>query len=406
MSPMLVGAVTAVSIRLLIPWVGQWIADVDLDLASDKPLPTGRVVVTVGGTQLIGTVDADASGRLGEKARVRIIAGAGAWQKHVDRLEFHNDAGLQSTDVLTATAGLVGETIVEAKPVSFGVRYARASGPASSVLDGLSWYVDAQGITQVRARAPITPSSDVEILDWMPDEKRAELAADTIVWPGTVLNDARIGTQTIREVEQVFSAESGARVNAWMTIGSTPSTEATRYHAAMRRMVERFAGVKHLRTYKYRVVVQGVDGRVTLQAVDTDIGIPDTLPVDIFPGMPGDTAKITPGTECLLQFTEGSPQRLLVHGFADTVPIERHIHATTLVELGDSTATPLAHSIETIIEFGLYQAFLVALKVICDDVTVTTVAQLKTAISTLLGATIPGLATPLLTLSTVKVKGT
>lgn len=404
MSPLLLGSVTALSVRLLIPWVGPWVADVDLDLDSSKPLPSGRVVLTCGGTQLIGTVDNDGSGRLGEKARVRIVAGAGSWHKHVARQEFHNDAGLKSTDVLTATAGAVGETIVEQTPLAWDVRYARAAGPASSVLDGLSWYVDAQGVTQVRARAPISPTKDVEILDWFPDEHRALLTADTIIWPGTSLIDPRIGAQTVREVEQVFSADAGARVHAWMTIGSSPSTESTRYLAVMRRMVERYAGVKHLRVYRYRVVLQGVDGRVTLQAVDAASGIPDTLPVDIFPGMPGDTVKVTPGTECLLHFTEGDPRRGVVSGFASTNPIERHIDATTLIELG-AGGTSLAHAIETIAEFGLYQAFLVALKVIADDGTITTLAAFKAALSTLIGSTVPGLATPLLTLPTIKVRG-
>lgn len=404
MTPLLLGTVAALYVRLLIPGVGPWIADVDLDLSSDKPMPTGRVVLTCGGEQLIGTVEPEGSGRFGEKARVRIIAGAGAWHHHVTRQEFHNDAGLKSTDVLTATAGAIGETIVEAKPIVWDVRYARAAGPASSVLDGLSWYVDAQGLTQVRTRPAKTPTSDVELLNWFVDEKRAELAADTIVWPGTVITDARIGSETVREVEQVFSSESGARVQAWMTIGDVPSTESTRYHAVMRRMVQRFAGVKHLRAYKYRIVLQGIDGRLTLQAVDADSGIPDTLPVSYFSGQPGDTSKVTPGTLCLVHFTEGDPRRAIVAGFDSTVPLERHIDATTVIELG-AGGTPLAHAIETLAEFALLTSFLTALKVICDDATVTTVALLKSRISTLLGATIPGLATPLLTLPTIKVKG-
>lgn len=54
--------ITATQVRLVTPWVGAWFAEVELDLeTTTAPLPSGRVVLTIGDEALVGRVDARAT---------------------------------------------------------------------------------------------------------------------------------------------------------------------------------------------------------------------------------------------------------------------------------------------------------------------------------------------------------
>lgn len=309
----LVNAFSAVSARLLTPWQGAWIADVDFDLAAVPVPPTGRVTLTVGTSGvLVGTIDDKASGRFGAKASARIVGGGNGWDKTVFPLHFHNDAGVLSTAVLSATAAQVGETVVDVMPERLDVDYVRFAGPASRVLGDRDWYVNAAGVTMVGPRVPVPAPPTVEIMTWEPATRRAELATDALVQPGMILVDTRFGTTTIRDVEQTFGAD-GSRATAWCSAAT--DTPGSRFGKALANLVKEAAGVALLKTYRYRVVLQAGDGRVTLQAVKRKAGVPDSVLIPIWYGVPGISALLVPGSEVMVQFLGGDPSKPVVVGF-------------------------------------------------------------------------------------------
>ncbi len=319
----------AVSCRLSMPWTGAWLADVDVTLDQTGIVPSGPVTLTIGINAWLGTVDPDASGRFGDKAKLRIVGGAGGWSKDVEARHFHNDAQVLSSIVTTATGAEVGEKVLEAVPTPLGVDYTRTKGPAGRVLRGRAWYVNQAGVTVVGPRVPVPANPDaVTVISWDPLTQRADIASDDVVTPGTVLVDDRFGTVTIRDVEQFFTA-SGSQVSAWCSTSPT-SRLAKAFAQAAREAV----GIENARTYMYRVVLQNpVDGRAELQIVDPSSGAPDMLPLSIWYGAPGISAKLTPSTLVAVTFLDGDPSKPRVHAFDDTPPIELDLAALAAVKV-------------------------------------------------------------------------
>ena len=337
--PISLGTLRAVSVRLLHPWRGAWVADVDVDADDTATVPTsGAVVLTIGDHALSGTVDPRNSGRFGAHSRVRVVAGAGAWDQVPPRQLFSNDAGVLSTTVYQSTARAVGETLVDDAPVTLGVQTFERSGarPASHVFGDRDWWVGLDGVTHTAARAAATPDPSTEVLGYEPASQRLELASDAVVMPGTVLTDARFdGPLTIRTVEQTF-APAGVRAIAWCS-----SSPVERLMTALSNLVRELGGRSMLRTYRMRFVSAGPDGRVTLQAVDPAPGIPDGGPITVWPGIAGASAKYTPGQLLRIAFFNGDPSLPFVAGADGTLPLEATIDAKTALHLG-----PHAQSID------------------------------------------------------------
>lgn len=314
-----VNQLTAIAVSLFLPWTGAWRADVDLDLDDSLVVPSGRVVLTIGENVLSGTVDARASGRFGNTAKVRIVGGGGGWDQDVEGQGFHSDSGVTSTMVRSATAAAAGEVLVEvAPPTVLGVDYVRLAGPAGRVLPPGDWYVTLQGITTVGPRVPIPfdPTS-VSILTFDPLTNRAELASDTVVQPGTILVDDKFGTLTVRDVEQRFD-DAGSKCSAWCS-----DATSTRFRAALAKFAREATRVDASRAYFYRVIAQNVDGRLVLQAVNPGSGAPDVAPISPWYGVPGFSAKIAPvGAIVLLMFAEGDVSTPRVVAFDGTPPLQ------------------------------------------------------------------------------------
>lgn len=348
--PLTINGSNVVSLSIFHPWQGTWIADVDFDPAGGA-VPTGPVVLTIGdSTTLRGTVDPSRSGAFGEKAAARVIGGGGGWQKPRPARQFHNDAGVVDAYVITTTATEVGESAVVVVPTSLGVDYERAAGPASNVLAGLDWYMTPAGITTVgpRVRTPAVPG-DIDILSWDPELRVAELASDSLILPGTILTDLRFGTAMVGDVEQTFSADGGARAKAWCL---DPSAKGgSRLAGALGAFVRSAAiSAPYLKPYHYRVVLVGPDGRLTLQAVSKAAGIPDSIAIDIWYGVPGVAALITPGAEVSVAFLDGNPAKPVVTGFKRATipnpsPIARATAVASLVTALETFATMMGGAV-------------------------------------------------------------
>lgn len=334
----------AISVTLLTTWKGAWIADVDVDLDLTGLVPSGKVLLTIGATTLSGTVDPEANGRFATHARIRVVGGGNGWSQPTKQQHFHNDAGVLNTAVIAATAAEVGEVAVVATPLPLGVDWTRMAGPAHRVFKGLPWYVDFLGVTQVGPRVPTPAPPDVEVLEWNGLWQTAKIASDTLVVPGMVLTDVRFGSVTVRDVEQTFTAAGGARATVWC---GKPAT--SRLAAALTTIAQEATAIVYARSYKYRVVLQGPDGRLTLQAVTPTLGVPDQLPISVWYGLPGAKGKPALGSLCVLEFNEGDPSQPMVRAFDTATPLELDFEASVaigikapIVQLGEVAQTGVA----------------------------------------------------------------
>jgi hypothetical protein len=332
----------AVSAKLSIPGTGAWLVDVDLDLGPSGTVPTGRAVLTIGAETLVGTIDPRASGRMGTTAHVQLVAGGGGWDKAVPAQHLHNDFGVTSTAVYSVTAAKVGEVVVDAAPVAFGPDFVRSAGPASRVFAGVAWHVDEAGITRIGMRAARAMAADVDILEWDPTTRRAILASETIIWPGTLLEDKRFGSATIRDVEQSWGT-GGARITAWCETGAVGEELAgARLVRALGALARESIGSAYVRLYTYRVALMGGDGRVTLQLAGAG-SVPKIVEsIPLWPGVSGVTETLAEGSRVLVAFIAGDPKKPIVVAFApDNPPSEKIVLNADRVDVGDGSTAVL-----------------------------------------------------------------
>lgn len=319
------------ALRLEVANVGPWIADLDFETAPDV---AGAVEIHAAGLVLRGTVIADQSGVHLEQRKVRVVAGGGGWYRHVSRKSYHNDARIKARLVAEDVAREIGETIGDFTPAveRIGVDYVRAAGPASRVLehvagDGVPWWVDYEGRTCVgpRAATPLT-SESLDVLKYDPRNRTLEFAIEDpgLVQVGAVIAEQPLGEpQTIREFELRVDADH-LRVIAWCG-GS--ERERGRLAGLLRAIARRATDERLLGKYRYRVVLQRDDGRLELQAVRRDVGMPDLRLISIWPGVAGAAIKLSPGTEVLVEFVEGDATQPIVTHFVHAdgpgfIPIE------------------------------------------------------------------------------------
>lgn len=310
------GGVAATRCLLTVPQVGPWYADVDL---VDDTVVTGRVTLQVGGLTLSGTVDARHDGTQGVVRRTRVVAGAGSWGRTVAAKHYHNDAGVRALLVAQDAAREAGESLGTFSVTgAVGIDYVRASGQASAalvdVIGETPWWVDYDGVTQVVARssAAAAPSSYV-LTDYDPRARVATLALDdlTAVSVGTVLSEGLDAPQTVRELEIEVTPEA-TRVRAWCGT----DTRYGRVAGLLRALVERVVAESQSGPVLYRVSRMNVDGRVELQIVNRRAGLPDLLPISMWPGAAGVHATLKPGAEVLVEFIDGDRSRPIITHFA------------------------------------------------------------------------------------------
>jgi hypothetical protein len=325
------GNVRILSLRALFFWRGTWVLDCELDPAI-ATAPAGKVTIQIGGATLFGKIDPRGSGVFVEFVHVRVLGGAGGWDQPVAPRHYHSDSGVSSTQVIQTTATEVGETANVTAPIAYPADFVRSAGPASRVLEGVDWWVDLAGVTQVGPRPAPKADPSLVLVKWDPTAQSAELACDALVLPGTPLSDPRIpgGPVTVRDVEQTFDGE-GSRVTAWCSVAAVSQLVGD-----LRAMVEEFSGRKFLAGYLYRIVTQSdTDGRVQLQIVEGTDGVPDALPLSPWPGMSGDSAKFALGSTVRVAFLRGDPSQPIVDSYQPGVlPIKRTVDASFEVDVG------------------------------------------------------------------------
>jgi hypothetical protein len=299
-----------------VPGRGPWFADVDLE--GDPDL-SGRVTLALGELELEGTVRASQSGTHGLQRRVQVVAGGDGWGTLLAAKAYHNDSRIRARTVAEDAAREGGEELGDFAPAAerIGIDYVRQSGPASRVLEdvigGVPWWVGYDGRTHVGARSSSAAAAgSYEVLEHDPRDRVVTLAVDDLrsVVIGSVLSDGLDEPQTVRELELDVGPER-VRVRAWCGEDAGFGHLLGLFRAIARRSTEdRLYGL-----WRYRVVQMSGD-RVELQAVRRAAGLPDILPISMWPGIGGGYCEPQGGAEVLVEFIEGDRTMPIVTHFA------------------------------------------------------------------------------------------
>lgn len=305
-------------LRITVGNVGPWYADCDFEAAPDI---SGRVTITVGDNlTLSGTVDTHSSGTYMLRRRVRIVGGAGGWGASVGAKSYQNDAGIKGRLVAEDAARAVGEKIGTFIPAEerVGRAYVREVGAASRALEdtlgGVAWWVDYAGVTHAGPR-PATPldASLYEVLAYDPRDRIVTLGVDDpgAIKIGSILTERLDAPVTVRALELRVSA---AELRVLAFVGGTETSHGP-LASLMRSIARKSVDDRLWGKYRYRVVRMALE-RVELQAVRKLVGLPDLLPVSVWPGVAGVVAKLAPSAEVLVEFLEGDRAQPIVTHFA------------------------------------------------------------------------------------------
>jgi hypothetical protein len=335
-----------ISGTLPLPLYGAWVAD--LVLQTTTPL-SGPVTLLVGNLTLVGAVYRQAvfAGLL----ECRLVAGAGGWSRSVGAVGYNNPAGVPAAQVLSDAASAVGETVVVASPSTVGNQFARFGdspmmpGKAGRVLRsvaGQQWWIDAAGVTRVGPRPSTAISSAFTVEEFHGSSGTLRIATeDPASWlPGNTFSSATVATQTIASVRHVFGADGVARLEVMLAGGSEPWIESIR-----ELIRQETAFLPYAQQYDY-VVTATTGSTIDALPADPTRGAPPLTGVPFRCGVPGGSATLTPGTHVAIGFLDGNPGKPVLMGAIDsTAPVTEMIQVATSLQLGDTSALPLAHAI-------------------------------------------------------------
>lgn len=335
-----------IRVELHIPQQGAWWAELDFELA---PVVSGRVTLMLGSVRMVCTVFARDAGSHALSRKVRVIGGNGGWGTLVATKDYANDLGVSAITVINDAAREAGETMaadLSPEVQTLGLHYVREVGPASRVLEeaigSASWWVDFDGVTHVGTRATSEPDHDsYQVIDYNPREHIVTLALTnddiSLVPIGARLAENLDEAQVVREI-RVSASSDVVRM-----IAQCVDVRKSRLADSFSSLVDRLTDTRIHGLWKYRVVRMSSD-RVELQIVERARGVPDILPISMWPGIAGAHADLTPGAHVIVQFINGSRREPVITHFSGKdgtgwSPVNLTIDATTLIKIGkDATA--------------------------------------------------------------------
>lgn len=337
------------ALTLRVASVGPWVAEVEL---AEPATLAGAVTLAIGDTTFAGTVVAQQSGEFALQTSARIVGGAGGWGKRLQPRGYHNDASIKAELIAEDAARDCGEKIGLFAPglERIGLDYARGTEIASTVLEyaagGAAWWVDYAGVTNVGVRpsSPLAPSTYV-LQQYSARDRIAELAIDDLasLAVGSIISDERLDApQTVRDFEVTTRDNSPLRASVWF--GGVAS-EPSRLAGLLRSIITHAVAGELPGCYRYRVMSQAGDGRVDLQAVRKQAGLPDLRTVSQWPGVPGVSTVLALGGECIVQFIDSDPAQPIITAYAG--PGGAGFVPQALV-IGGDVGTPAARQGDTV----------------------------------------------------------
>lgn len=202
---------------MYIPRAGRWFATVRV--VSALELAEGaRATIAIGNATMIGAVESGGA-RDGRAAYV-VVGGRRGWSRTVAAKGYANDAGVKVSLVARELAAEVAEELGEIQDRVLGPAFVRPAESAASVLARITrslWYVDAAGVTHLRARPSGAASLDgARGVQRDLARRRVRLSTESIasLLPGLTLDGATIST-----VEHVI--EDGS-LSSRLSLGASP----------------------------------------------------------------------------------------------------------------------------------------------------------------------------------------
>lgn len=401
-----INGIRATTAMVHVPMTGPWYADVDLD--SDTQL-SGAATIKIGDFSLKGRIDPTFSGTFHLLSKYRVVGGAHGWAKKVTPKQHHNDGGdgVRLTAILKDVAIAAGETLnIHSEVGGFvGKDFIREAQCASRILrqvlpEGVTWWVDFDGVTHVGKRVIKPLAGVVEVLDYDARDHTLVVSADdpSDVDIGTTFVDRLAEPLVVREME-ISVAKGKFRIDCWCCEQNGFGVVESRLGRALRTFVQEviprdtFSG-----RFRYRVVdMSGT--RALLQAVKKKAGLPDILPVSIYPGVSGAATELTPGTVVIVEFIENNPALPIVTHFAPEgeagfQPVSMTLYAsdTIMLAAGSTGVSGITAEHATSIEAVINLLNNVLLQIAAQAATVPLIGTNATAI---LNAAIAASAVPL-----------
>jgi len=303
----------------------------------------GACLLELGAVKLAGVTTSARNGTFGLRRMLLIIGGTGNFGSVLPSKHYHNDLGVKAqnvaADVLTALGATVGEPVTH----KLAVDYVRQAGPASRTLDDVApgWWVGLDGKVNLAPRvAAGALAATATVLDVDPRNKYVSLNIDELAdAPIGATITAGVDTPMVIRQITIDIDSSGMKARAWCG-----GLGGSQLGGLLDGIAQRAARARLHGLYKYRVVqMQGE--RVALQAVSQAAGLPDILPISLWPGSPSTHAQLALGAYVGVQFFEGDRAQPIVTAFAGR---DSPGHVATLLELGGPNGAACARQGDTV----------------------------------------------------------
>ncbi|MBI2388632.1 MAG: hypothetical protein HYV09_03360 [Deltaproteobacteria bacterium] len=301
---------------LTLPRLGRWHADLVVD--TNAPL-TGRVTTTFGegamsfaGTVYRGDVFQDSF-------HCRIVGGANGLSKELPAKYYRGvPMRLPLQDLLAECGETLSASADEAVLARLLQKWTRTRGPAAHALAELadlgeaSWRFMPNGSLWIGREGWLEVDFPHQLLRSDPTDDRIEIASDLpLLRPGTVFAGRRVSA-----VVHSFGPDK-TRTEAWIERDGL----LDRFKGSLVSIIRSvMSEVDYHKPYPARVVVQDSDG--TLQLKPDSDRIPGLTGVPIRYGIPGVTARVPPGTRCIVEFENGDSRTPIVTAFEPGALIE------------------------------------------------------------------------------------
>lgn len=300
-----VNGIAAHALRVDVPRVGTWHAQVQLD---DLVSTLTRVVVVCAEVELRGVVVDD---RIDQSLRLLdIVGGSGGWAKVLDPTSYANDAGVSSALVATDAARAANETMGRFAPAApqLGYAYVRDQRTAWATLmdaaGGVDCYVDYDGTTVCADRG--ARLRDVNVLGYAP-EQQCVVTDDLGVRIGDTLSSDVLPSPLVVQRLVLLAGSESPRCECYCSGSSDIASQ-------LEGIIERVQHRQLTALCEYRVTRQ-VGDRLDLQPVHRADGLPVLQRVEVWGAVPGVRPSIKPGARALVAFIGGSRARPVVLAF-------------------------------------------------------------------------------------------
>lgn len=399
-----VNGLPCASVRFLIPWIGLWLADIEVVIDADKLAAfqfSGPAIISIGATSYPGTIDPLNSASFADRLFLRVVGGQGGWNQVVPPKQYYSQNGaLLSTDIYRDTALAVGElSPLDPTPQILGANFERMATSAAQVFGDLPWYVNpTSGVVNVAPWPSATPDDTFVLQHFHPVNNHVVGACDTLFLPGTSISDPRLNGATLvaRTVEQTFTGE-GSRLNIWCS-----ANPVERLSEAFTIACRQAVNTAYLKVYQYRYVLSPSGTDLALQAITA--GAPDLNPISQWQSLSGANSKYAPSTVILVGFTaDNPPMPYLVSTSPLAIPLEVDLNAQTKivvsapeVDVGPTGNVNLGGGATALVPAPWADALKIALAALASALTTGTLVSMSaggTALSTALTALPPDATT-------------